>query len=174
MAPARPTLLGMPCSEWTSETSPTVVAVSDLSMERSDLSRSSVIPQLEARSRGTSWRMFVLTLCGMALVLPVHSPWAAQGSGQRPRSLRDFHLARRTRIHFRAFPRTPGPGASLRRWSPNVGDQEAIEDDLEREDDLTDGGQAAPLSHDQPACPLVGPPTHFDSYPRRPAPPLRC
>ncbi|HMB05892.1 MAG TPA: hypothetical protein VKP69_19435 [Isosphaeraceae bacterium] len=118
--------------------------------------------------------MFVLTLCWVALVLTGPILWTAKGPSQRPRSPRDFHLARRARIHFRASPRIPGPGASLRRWSPNEGDQEAVEDDLEREDDLTDDGLTPPLPHDQAACPLVGPPTHFDSYPRRPAPPLRC
>ena len=133
-----------------------------------------MIPQFEARSQGVSWGMFVLTLCWMVLVLAVHSLWVAQGSSQRPRSPRDFHFARRPRIHFRAFLRIPGPGASLGRLSPNEEDQEAVEDNLEREDDLTDGCLAAPLSHDQPACPLIGPPTHFDSCPRRPAPPLRC
>ena len=174
MVPAMPILLGMPCPEWTSESSPMVVAVSDPSMERSDLSRSAVTPRLEARSRGASLGMFVLTLCWIVLVLPVHSLWAAQASSQRPRGPRDSHLARRPRIHFRAYPRIPGPGASLRRLSPNEEDQEAVEDNLEREDDLTDGYLATPLSLDQPACPLIGPPTHFDSCPRRPAPPLRC
>src|SRR5512135_2745641 len=164
----------VPCSEWTSETSPMVVAVSDPSMERSDLSRSAVTPQLEARSRGASLGIFVLTLCWMVLVLPVHSLWAAQASSQRPCGPREFHFARRPRIHFQAFPRIPGPGASLRRLSPNEEYQEAVEDDLEREDDLTGGYLAAPLSHDRPACPLIGPPTHFDSCPRRPAHPLRC
>ena len=169
-----PILLGMPCPEWASESIPMVVAVSDPSMERSDLSRSAVTPQLEARSWGASLGMLVLTLCWIALVLPVHSLWVAQGSSQHPRSPRDFHVARRSRIHFRAFPRIPGPGSSLRRLSPNEEDQEAVEDDLEREDDLTDSDVAAPLPHDQPACPLIGPPTHFDSCPRRSAPPLRC
>ena len=120
------------------------------------------------------WAAFVLTFGGMLLAWPMSRVQAAHGSGPHTRSARRVLVARRPRLSFRVSFRTPGPGESLQRWSPDGEDQHAIEDGLEREDDLTATGPVTRLCPDPPPCLRTGLSLPLDLGWCRLVTPLRC
>jgi hypothetical protein len=121
-------------------------------MERFDRNPSPNLVQRPSRTRIVSWAAIILTLTAALFAWLLPNLPASRGSVENSRLAQQVKLSRRSRSPFRLGVRVAGLGGLLRRSTMDLADQQAIVDDLDREEDQVALGVIAPHLLDDPAA----------------------